>query len=137
MKYSVLILAVLLSACASTAQPTIWQAGVADIVSTELAITVGGQELNPAGYPGVILVKLAATVYVENIADCEQRLFYDRTITSLSMGAAANNLLVYLGSWTPLVGISALAAVAKQTWDYRLSKDQNACESTLGPAAEN
>jgi hypothetical protein len=124
-----ILVALLIQGCASpiTKEPTIWTAGLADIVSTELALQQGGVELNPLGYPGVVWAKLAATVYIENIKDCEQRLVRDRWMTSLGLGAAANNLLVYFNIWQPVSGLLTLVTVSKLVWDFRLSKDQDVC----------
>jgi hypothetical protein len=92
-----LLLVLLLSGCTTLnlPKPSAEQAALADVGTTAYALSHGGVELNPLGYIGTTLVKGLYFIKRDSLS-AEQRAQADRIVTSVWMGAAANNLVQIL-----------------------------------------
>ena len=79
----------------TTGVPRIYQAAIADTVSTSIALNQGARELNPLGFAGASIGKLVY-LYIRSDLTQEEQSRYDRLATSLWTGAAASNTLQLL-----------------------------------------
>jgi hypothetical protein len=79
----------------ATGIPRVYQATIADTVTTGIALEQGGRELNPLGFLGATAGKLVY-LYIRSDLTEEERSRYDRLTTSLWTAAAANNAVVIL-----------------------------------------
>ena len=100
----------------SVGVPRVYQATVADTVTTSLALDQGGCELNPLGFLGATAGKLVY-LYIRSDFTEEEQLRYDRLATSVWGAAAASNTVQLLvpGSGL-LVGLAVGSYVGLSIW---------------------
>lgn len=107
LKSLLFVLVFMLSGCSTIerdlAVDRVVQAGLADTVSTAVALNLGAHELNPLGFGGATVGKLVY-LYKRRELSLEDRVRYDRFATSIWAGAAASNALQLAA---PGVGLAA------------------------------
>lgn len=105
-----LILAALFAASTTANADCFLATGVADVVSTEVALSNirGAVEANPLGYDGMIIAK-AATYVGLKFADDKTRETVNKVVCPLQVGLAVNNFAVALGAVgaAPVFGLAA------------------------------
>lgn len=126
MKALVLVLALLITGCASTpAGKSVARAQYADIASTGIALTVakGASEANPLGIGLLVLKPLFPLAVDRANLPCEHLDNTVRIINSITYGAVTNNLSVAIGLASPL----AIGVVGGLIYAYWYP-DQLKCE---------
>ena len=97
--------------------PRVYQAAIADTVTTAYAVNHGAQELNPLGFAGATAGKLVYLLYLRRDIAKEDQLRYDRLATSLWTGAATSNSVQILLPGTGLfLGLAVGVYVAVSVW---------------------
>jgi len=132
MKTTILGLLLLLSltGCVSGPRPTATDMALADTAVTHLVIESGqGYELNPLGFPATIVIKSIVLKNISTIKKCKERMFWDRAMSAIWGGATVNNMVVLIGAWTPVIGMTTFIATTATIWNYRLDKDQLYCDT--------
>jgi hypothetical protein len=123
---SVLVIVLLtLTACSHL---TARDMAIADTVSTEIALNVGAQELNPLGFPATIIGKILVINWIQQLERCEDQQQIDHWAAMLWGSATANNLLIPLEIWSPGLGAIVIVITALIIYQARLELDRNACE---------
>ena len=105
MKPLVLVLTLLITACASTpAGKSVARAQYADIASTGIALTVakGSSEANPLGVGLLVLKPLFPLAIDRANLPCHQMNNTVRVINAITYGAVTNNISVAIGLASPL-----------------------------------
>jgi len=110
-----IILALLLTGCASVPSPSPEQAALADITTTAVALAHGAHELNPLGFGGTTIVKGIYFAIRDDFTP-ERRAQADRTVSSIWSGAAVNNLIQII--WAPPLFFSAVPGFLIGYWIY-------------------
>jgi hypothetical protein len=96
--------------------PRVYQATIADTITTGIALEQGGRELNPLGFLGATAGKLVY-LYIRSDLTEEERSRYDRLTTSLWTAAAANNVVVILAPGSGVfLGLGVGAYVGWSIW---------------------
>lgn len=103
-----LLLVALLSACSTITPQAYIGAGVADTVSTGIALQNENIiEGNPAGFALANVAKVGIYLYAQDSDPDTQALIY-HTGASIFTGAAVNNLLLALGAVNPVAPLVGL-----------------------------
>lgn len=97
MKLFAMILALLLTGCATTAREQTIAGGLMDAGTTAAAISSGAIELNPLGPLGALVLKPLAYAYAESLSE-NDRANAHSLIGSIWTGAAASNVCMLVSA---------------------------------------
>jgi hypothetical protein len=86
--------------------PTPLQAGIADTVTTIVALNKGATEMNPLGFVVATLGKCILVFYVNDELEGKLKEEFEKGESSVWTGASVNNLLVLLHA-NPVTSITA------------------------------
>jgi hypothetical protein len=109
---AVVVVAVGLLGCTSLgiSRPSVETAAVADVATTYISLSSGGQELNPLGFWGTTAAKLYYLYGLRPDYTEQERLDMDRYVSSALTGATVNNVVQII--WAPTIFVSALLGFA-------------------------
>jgi hypothetical protein len=82
----------------ATEAPSVEVAAAIDVVTTSIGLSNGARELNPLGFVGTTAVKLILIPYINSIEDEAERKDTQNFMSSMLVGASANNVLAILGA---------------------------------------
>jgi hypothetical protein len=94
-RIATLILAILMTGCATTARDQTIIGGVADFGSTVVGLSAGATELNPLGLIGSTLLKPVVYAYAESLPEAD-RADAHSVIGGLWTGASISNICTVL-----------------------------------------
>jgi hypothetical protein len=113
-RIAALILAILLTGCATTAREQTIAGGMADFGSTVVGLSAGATELNPLGLIGGTLLKPVVYAYAESLPETD-RADAHSVIGGLWTGASISNICMVLAAH-PVCFVAGIATGYK-VWE--------------------
>ena len=118
----------LLTGCANISRPPVTVAAAMDSVTTYVGLQHGAVELNPMGFAGTNLAKLYYLYHLRPGSSQLEQEDMDRTLSSLFLGAAVNNIIQLI--WAPSLILSVSAGLYVGLSAYEQSN--SAADSSIG-----